>query len=78
MTDHVEMNRLNWDERAAIHARSSDRMWRLPDGVPRIPLSYSVRAKKAGDWQPCATQNVPVRGPLLSAEGAAVGRVKML
>jgi SAM-dependent methyltransferase len=22
------------------------RMWRLPDGVPRIPLSYSVRAKK--------------------------------
>ena len=25
---------------------ASDRMWRLPDGVPRIPLSYSVRAKK--------------------------------
>jgi SAM-dependent methyltransferase len=23
-----------------------DRMWRLPDGVPRIPLSYSLRAKK--------------------------------
>jgi hypothetical protein len=21
MTDHVEMNRRNWDERAAIHAR---------------------------------------------------------
>jgi hypothetical protein len=25
---------------------ASDRMWRLPDGVPRIPLSYSVRANK--------------------------------
>jgi hypothetical protein len=25
---------------------ASDRMWRLPDGLPRIPLSYSVRAKK--------------------------------
>jgi hypothetical protein len=24
----------------------SERMWRLPDGVPRIPLSYSLRAKK--------------------------------
>jgi SAM-dependent methyltransferase len=23
------------------------RMWRLPDGAPRIPLSYSLRAKKA-------------------------------
>jgi SAM-dependent methyltransferase len=27
---------------------ASERMWRLPDGVPRIPLSYSVRAKKGG------------------------------
>jgi SAM-dependent methyltransferase len=25
---------------------ASDRLWRLPDGVPRIPLSYSVRARK--------------------------------
>lgn len=25
---------------------ASDRMWRLPDGSPRIPLSYSVRARK--------------------------------
>jgi hypothetical protein len=24
-----------------------DRRWRLPDGHPRIPLSFSVRAKKA-------------------------------
>jgi SAM-dependent methyltransferase len=23
-----------------------ERMWRLPDGAPRIPLSYSLRAKK--------------------------------
>jgi SAM-dependent methyltransferase len=27
---------------------ASDRMWRLPDGHPRIPLSFSVRAKKGG------------------------------
>ena len=26
---------------------ASDRMWRLADGVPRIPLSYSVRARKS-------------------------------
>jgi hypothetical protein len=26
---------------------ASDRMWRLPEGHPRIPLSYSLRAKKA-------------------------------
>jgi hypothetical protein len=25
---------------------ASDRMWRLPDGHPRMPLSFSVRAKK--------------------------------
>ena len=25
---------------------ASERMWRLPDGMPRIPLSYSVRARK--------------------------------
>ena len=25
---------------------ASERMWRLPDGVPRIPLSYSLRARK--------------------------------
>jgi SAM-dependent methyltransferase len=27
-------------------APASERMWRLPDGVPRIPLSYSLRARK--------------------------------
>jgi SAM-dependent methyltransferase len=26
---------------------ASERMWRLPDGAPRIPLSYSIRARKA-------------------------------
>jgi len=25
---------------------ASDRLWRLPDGYPRIPLSYSLKAKK--------------------------------
>jgi len=27
---------------------TSDRLWRLPEGCPRIPLSYSLRAKKTG------------------------------
>jgi SAM-dependent methyltransferase len=27
---------------------ASDRLWRLPDGAPRIPLSYSLRARKNG------------------------------
>ena len=26
---------------------ASERLWRLPDGAPRMPLSYSLRAKKA-------------------------------
>jgi SAM-dependent methyltransferase len=26
---------------------ASERMWRLPDGAPRVPLSYSLRARKA-------------------------------
>jgi hypothetical protein len=30
----------------AILVPSSDGLWRLPDGYPRIPLSYSLRAKK--------------------------------
>jgi SAM-dependent methyltransferase len=25
---------------------ASDRLWRLPDGAPRMPLSYSLRARK--------------------------------
>lgn len=25
---------------------ASDRMWRLPDGHPRIPLSFSLKARK--------------------------------
>jgi 2-polyprenyl-3-methyl-5-hydroxy-6-metoxy-1,4-benzoquinol methylase len=27
---------------------ATDRMWRLPDGYPRMPLSYSLRARKVG------------------------------
>jgi hypothetical protein len=26
--------------------RASDRLWRLPDGHPRLPLSFSLRARK--------------------------------
>jgi 2-polyprenyl-3-methyl-5-hydroxy-6-metoxy-1,4-benzoquinol methylase len=29
-----------------ILVRASDGMWRLPDGHPRIPLSFSIRAKR--------------------------------
>jgi hypothetical protein len=29
-----------------ILVRASNGMWRLPDGHPRIPLSFSLRAKK--------------------------------
>jgi len=29
-----------------ILVSASDRLWRLPDGYPRIPLSYSLRAQK--------------------------------
>ena len=32
---------------ARILVRASNGMWRLPDGHPRIPLSFSLRAKKA-------------------------------
>jgi SAM-dependent methyltransferase len=28
-------------------APASDRLWRLPDGHPRIPLSFSLKARKA-------------------------------
>jgi len=27
---------------------TSDRLWRLPDGHPRFPLSFSLRARKRG------------------------------
>lgn len=32
----------------AVHSLvpASERLWRLPDGHPRIPLSFSVRASK--------------------------------
>lgn len=30
-----------------IMVPASERLWRLPDGYPRIPLSYSLRARKA-------------------------------
>jgi hypothetical protein len=35
---------LSGDVKSLVPA--SDRMWRVPDGHPRIPLSFSVRAKK--------------------------------
>jgi hypothetical protein len=30
-----------------IMVPATERMWRLPDGYPRMPLSYSLRASKA-------------------------------
>ncbi len=47
-----EHEELPWRGLASL-VPASDRMWRLPDGMPRIPLSYSLRAKKARDnWSP--------------------------
>jgi SAM-dependent methyltransferase len=34
---------------------ASDRLWRLPDGHPRIPLSFSLRARKEGGGH-CAAE----------------------
>jgi SAM-dependent methyltransferase len=31
-----------------IMVPATERMWRLPDGYPRIPLAFSLRAKKVG------------------------------
>ena len=48
-TDHYDVQ----GTRGAALARTaglvpaSERLWRLPDGAPRMPLSYSLRAKKA-------------------------------
>jgi len=44
MTQSGETIALSGDVRSLVPA--SDRMWRLADGLPRIPLSFSVRAKK--------------------------------
>jgi SAM-dependent methyltransferase len=30
-----------------VMVRASERMWRLPDGYPRLPLSFSLRATKS-------------------------------
>ena len=36
---------LPWQGLAGL-VPASERLWRLPDGAPRMPLSYSVRARK--------------------------------
>ena len=88
MTDPIEINRRNWDERASLHARAAlggeilarfragedsllaieaaelgdvsgkrvlhlqchigrDTLCLLRDGHPRLPLSFSLKARKA-------------------------------
>jgi hypothetical protein len=49
MTDHVEMNRRNWDERAAIHARDSsgdDMLDRFRAGEDAL---HVIEATELGD-----------------------------
>jgi len=37
---------------APLLVRASERLWRLPDGHPRLPLSFSLRARKGGSDAP--------------------------
>jgi SAM-dependent methyltransferase len=45
ITTFREHEVLPWRALASL-VPAPERMWRLPDGVPRMPLSYSLRAKK--------------------------------
>ena len=56
-----EANRARWDERVPIHMaseydhtvharwpfleRGEDGLWRMPEGMPRPPLMYALRAR---------------------------------
>src|SRR5882724_7382970 len=49
MTDHVEMNRRNWDERAAIHARDSTGDYMLDRFRAGEDALHAVEAAELGD-----------------------------
>jgi len=45
ITMYREHELLPW-QGLSVLVPATDRMWRLPDSFPRMPLSYSLRAKK--------------------------------
>ena len=49
MTDHVEMNRLNWDERAAIHARDTTGDYMLDRFRAGEDALHAIEATELGD-----------------------------
>src|SRR6202042_3897798 len=49
MTDHVEMNRRNWDERAAIHARDTTGDCMLDRFRAGEDALHSIEAAELGD-----------------------------
>src|SRR3984893_8026122 len=49
MTDHVEMNRRNWDERAAIHARDTTGDYMLDRFRAGEDALHAIEAAELGD-----------------------------
>src|SRR5258707_5041792 len=49
MTDPVEINRRNWDERAAIHARDSTRDYMLDRFRAGEDVLHAIEAAELGD-----------------------------
>src|SRR5260370_29990498 len=49
MTDHVEINRRNWDERAAIHARDTNGDYMLDRFRAGEDALHAIEAAELGD-----------------------------
>src|SRR4051794_24034011 len=49
MTDHLDMNRRNWDERAAIHARDSTDSYMLDRFRAGEDALHEIEAAELGD-----------------------------
>jgi 2-polyprenyl-3-methyl-5-hydroxy-6-metoxy-1,4-benzoquinol methylase len=49
MTDHIEMNRWNWDERAAIHARDTTGDYMLDRFRAGEDALHAIEATELGD-----------------------------
>jgi hypothetical protein len=49
MTDYVEINRRNWDERAAIHARDTTGDYRIDRFRAGEDVLHAIEATELGD-----------------------------
>jgi hypothetical protein len=49
VTDYVEINRRNWDERAAIHARDSTGNYRIDRFRAGEDVLHAIEAAELGD-----------------------------